>query len=142
MYCWSLYNLSRPEKSMILLASLSKEAGGYEWCRADDGQPAPAFRDTNDPDYQIILQAIRAAKARQEQYGRPDLCGFRPGDYYVRWMKRFGVLPESFDSAADPIDPYETDQAYWRSLWYQPPAVRTASANGHHEHERRDGLGP
>lgn len=130
MYCWSLYNLSRPEKSMILLASLSKEAGGYEWCRADDGQPAPAFRDTNDPDYQIILKAIRAAKARQEQYGRPQLPGFRPGDYYVRWMKRFGVLSESFDPATDPIDPYETDQAYWRSLWYHPPAVRTASVNG------------
>lgn len=29
----------------------------------------------------------------------------------------------SFDPAANPIDPYETDQAYWRSLWYQPPAV-------------------
>ena len=50
--------------------------------------------------------------------------------YYVRWMKRFGVLPESFDPATDPIDPYETDQAYWRSLWYHPPAVRTASVNG------------
>lgn len=36
-------------------------------------------------------------------------------------MKRFGVLPDSFDLATDRIDPYETDQAYWRSLWYQPP---------------------
>jgi len=115
---------------MILRASLSKQAGGYEWCRAKGGQPAAAFRNTNDPDYQAILQAIRAAKVRQEEYGRPDLRGFRPGDYYVRWMQRFGVLPESFDLATDRIDPYETDQAYWRSLWYQPPAVRTASAAG------------
>jgi hypothetical protein len=68
---------------------------------------------------------------RQEQYGRPDIRGFRPGDYYVRWMKRFGVLPDSFDLATDPIDPYETDQAYWRSLWYHPPAIQTASAAGH-----------
>ena len=130
LYCWNLYNLSSPEKSMILRASLTKQAGGYEWCRAKDGQPAAAFRDTKDPDYQAILQAIQAAKVRQEQYGRPDIRGFRPGDYYVRWMKRFGVLPESFDLAKDRIDPYETDQAYWRSLWHRPPAVQTASAAG------------
>ena len=42
-------------------------------------------------------------------------------------MKRFGILPESFDLARDPIDLYETDEAYWRSLWYQPPAAGTAS---------------
>lgn len=72
----------------------------------------------------------RAAKVRQEEYGRPDIRGFRPGDYYVRWMQRFGVLPESFYPATDRIDPYESDQAYWRSLWYQPPAVQTASAAG------------
>ncbi len=130
LYCWNLYNLSSPENSMILRASLSKPAGGYEWCRAKGGQPAAAFRNTNDPDYQAILQAIRAAKVRQEEYGRPDIRGFRPGDYYVRWMQRFGALPESFDLATDRIDPYETDRAYWRTLWHQPPAVRTASAAG------------
>lgn len=130
LYSWNLYNLSSPEKSLILRASLSQEAGGYAWCQAQDGQPATAFRDTQDPDYQAILQAIRAAKGRQEQYGRPDLPGFRPGDYYVRWMKRFGVLPESFDPETEALDPYATDRAYWRSQWYQPPLVRTASATG------------
>ncbi|MBN2562469.1 MAG: hypothetical protein JXQ75_16205, partial [Phycisphaerae bacterium] len=127
LYCWNLYNLSHPERSMILLASLSKDAGGYEWCKAKDGQPAAAFRDTDDPDYEAILQAIHAAKVRQQKYGRPDLPGFRPGDYYIRWMKRFGVLPEDFDPAKDPIDPYETDRAYWRSQWYQPVEGETAS---------------
>ncbi len=130
LYCWNLYNLSFPEKSMILRASLPQEAGGYAWCRDNDGQPAAAFHNTKDPDYQAILQAIRAAKVRQEQYGRPDLPGFRPGDYYIRWMKRFGVLPEGFDLAEDRIDPYETDRAYWRSLWHHPPSLRTASAVG------------
>jgi len=127
LYCWNLYNLSHPAKSMILRASLSKAAGGHEWCKAKDGQPAAAFRDTNDADYQAILRAIRAARVRQQKYGRPDLPGFRPGDYYVRWMKRFGILPESFDPARDPIDPYETDRAYWRSLWHRPPVGGTAS---------------
>lgn len=131
LYCWNLYNLSYPEKSMILRASLSKEAGGYEWCKAKDGGPAAAFRDTKDPDYQAILQAIQAAKVRQRKYGRPDIPGFRPGDYYVRWMKRFGILPDSFDLARDPIDPYETDKAYWRSLWHRPASGEVALKFGH-----------
>jgi hypothetical protein len=55
---------------------------------------------------------------------------FGTGDYHVRWMQRFGVLPESVGPATDRVDPYETDRAYWRSLWHQPAAVRTASAAG------------
>ena len=119
-HCWNLYNLSHPEKSMILLAPLSEDAGGYEWCKDRYGQSV-VFRDKQDPDYQAILRAIRAAKARQEKAGRYDMPGFRPNEHYVRWMKRFAVLPESFDLAKDPIDPYETDRAYWRSLWHRPP---------------------
>lgn len=120
-YSWNLYNLSQPEKSMILRASLAKGAGGYEWCQAKDGRPAPAFRDTTDPDYRAILEAIQAAKARQEQAaGRPDMPGFRAPEHYVRWMKRWGVLGADLDPAVDPINVYETDQKYWRSLWHQP----------------------
>ena len=129
-YCWNLYNLSYPEKSMILLAPLAEEAGGYGWCKAKDGQPVAVFRDARDPDYQTILQAVRAAKTRQEKAGRYGMPGFRPNEHYVRWMKRFGILPESFDVARDPIDPHETDKAYWRSLWYQPPAAGTTSVAG------------
>ena len=129
-HCWNLYNLSYPEKSMILLAPLAEKGGGYGWCKDKYGQPA-VFRDTQDPDYQAILRAIRAAKARQEKAGRYDMPGFRPNEHYVRWMKRFGVLPESFDLAKDPINPYETDKAYWRSLWYRPPAAGTAREVSH-----------
>jgi hypothetical protein len=32
-------------------------------------------------------------------------------------MKRFGVLPANFDLSRDTIDAFQTDQAYWRSLW-------------------------
>ncbi len=119
-HCWNLYNLSHPEKSMILLAPLAEKAGGYGWCRSQDGQPVAVFRHDQDPDYQAILRAIRAAKVRQQKAGRFDMPGFRPNEHYVRWMKRFGILPDSFDPAEDTIDPYETDQAYWRSLWHQP----------------------
>jgi hypothetical protein len=118
-HCWNLYNLSRPEKSMILMAPLARESGGYGWCLANNGQPATVFRDATDPDYLEILQAIRAAKKRQEQFGRFDMPDFRPDEHYVRWMKRFGILSADFDAARDPINVYETDQAYWRSLWCQ-----------------------
>ncbi len=36
-------------------------------------------------------------------------------------MVRYGILPADFDRMKDPIDVYQTDQAYWRSLWYRPP---------------------
>ncbi|HPA16340.1 MAG TPA: hypothetical protein PLU30_01240 [Verrucomicrobiae bacterium] len=120
LYCLNLYNLSCPEKSMILLAPLAKERGGYGWCKDKDGNTVSVFNDTSDPDYRAILAAIVAAQTRQTEFSRPGLPGFRPGDYYVRWMKRFGILPESLDPAKDPIDVYATDQAYWCSLWYRP----------------------
>jgi hypothetical protein len=123
----NLYNLSHPERSMMLLAPLAKDAGGYEWCKAKDGRPTPVFRDIKDPDYQTILQAVRAAKTRQEKAGRYDMPGFRPSEHYIRWMKRWGILPENFDLAKDPINPYETDEAYWRLLWHHPPTAKTAS---------------
>jgi len=128
-HCWNLYNLSYPEKSMILLAPLAKEAGGYGWCKDQYGQTV-VFRDTQDPDYRSILQAIRAAKTRQEKAGRYDMTGFRPNEHYVRWMKRFGVLPQNIDLTKDPINPYETDKAYWRSLWHQPSIAGAASVTG------------
>lgn len=129
LYCWNLYNLSHPEKSMILLAPLGKEAGGYQWCKDKDDKPIAVFRDGQDPDYQAILASIRAAKMRQEQFARPAMPGFRPNEHYVRWMKRYGILPADFDPA-DPLDPYETDRAYWRSLWHHPPAAPSL-ASGH-----------
>ena len=46
--------------------------------------------------------------------------GFRPDKHYVREMKRYGILPAAFDPAKDPIDVFETDRAYWRSMWYKP----------------------
>lgn len=96
---------------MVLLAPLAAEAGGYGWCKARDGEGCAVFRDGNDPDYQKILQASRAAQLRQQAFGRPGQPHFRPSDYYIRWMKRFGVLP----------DVYATDAAYWRSFCYRPP---------------------
>ena len=124
-----LFNLSHPEKSTILLAPLAKKAGGYEWCKGKDGKSIAVFRDTKDPDYQTLLQAIQTAKLQQEKLGRIDGPGFRPNEHYVYWMKRFGLLPESFDLAKDPINVYETDEAYWRSLWHRPSTNTTTAVS-------------
>jgi hypothetical protein len=125
----ALVNLTRPEKSILLLAPLAREAGGWSACREINpdgglGQPVVTFRDQNDADYKAVLANIRRSSERLNQVRRFDMPGFIPNDAYVREMKRFGVLPAALDPRKDPIDPYAIDQAYWRSLWWQPQKGR------------------
>ena len=120
-----VFNLTRPELSMILLAPLASKAGGLGMHQTDakTGKPGEAievFSDTNDPDYGAILAMIRRGKERLDEIKRFDMPGFKPPAPYVREMKRYGVLPSTFDLARDPIDVYATDQAYWRSMWHEP----------------------
>jgi hypothetical protein len=119
------YNLTRPEKSLILLGPLAPGAGGYGTCRArtpEGNRPATdIFTDTGDPDYQKILSAVRDAKKWLDQNKRFDMPDFRANDAYVREMKKYGILPEGFNRLSDPIDVYAIDRAYWKSLWYVPP---------------------
>ena len=119
-----VFNLTRPAKSLILLAPLSSQAGGYSLCkpRGEDAKPdetVTVFADTNDPDYQKILTLCVAGKKHLDEIKRFDMPDFRPRHAYVREMKRYGILPK--DTAADTrIDVYAIDRAYWRSLWYKP----------------------
>jgi hypothetical protein len=122
------FNLSRPEKSLILLGPLARAAGGYGTCRARAEQDSPGekvpdvFAGTEDPDYQKMLAVIvQAKKWLEESNKRFDMAGFRPNEPYVREMKRYGILPATL-GPADPIDPYATDRAYWQSFWYKPAA--------------------
>ncbi len=120
-----VYNLTRPEKSLLLLAPLAKEAGGYGICGAkvkeSTEKTAAVFTDTNDPDYRLLLAAIGETKKQLETVKRFDMSGFRPNKHYIREMKRYGILPETLGDD-DPIDVYQTDQAYWKSLWHRPAA--------------------
>jgi hypothetical protein len=121
-----MFNLSRPEKSLILLAPLATGAGGYGLCREKDregkpGDPAVVFADTADPDYQKILALCRDGKEHLERIKRFDMPGFRPTKSYVREMKRYGILPADLPGDAE-IDVYAADRAYWRSHWWQPAA--------------------
>lgn len=106
-----LFNLSRPEQSLMLKAPLSKETGGFGTCDAENGG---VFKSTDDPDYAVILAANRRGQRTLATIKRFDMPGYRPPLPYIREMKRFGVLAADFDPANDPLDFYQTDRAYWR----------------------------
>ena len=126
------YNLTDPDRSPILLAPLSRSAGGWGFCKNErfDGRPKPpdakqappadVFASTDDPDYQKLLANIQQSKAALDRIKRFDMPDFRPSRHYVREMKRYRVLDADFDPENDPIDPYKTDAYYWRSLWHEP----------------------
>ena len=122
-----VFNLTRPEKSQLVMGPLAKAAGGYGTCQAKSpapggGGPAPeVFANAADPDYQKLLTLVLDAKTYLDQNKRFDMPGFRPNEPYIREMKRYGILPPGL-GPADPVDPYATDRAYWQSLWYAPPA--------------------
>jgi hypothetical protein len=128
---WSrhlFFNLTRPEKSLMLLAPLGKKAGGYALCRPDGTASGAGvvFADESDPDYQKLLALCRAGKNHLDQIKRFDMPGFEPPAMYVREMRRFGILPEGLGPTGQ-IDVYMTDQAYWQSLWW-PAAIRPGDA--------------
>lgn len=115
-----VFNLSRPEKSVMLLAPLARAAGGYQLCQqAND--PAPVFPDKADPGYQAILAMISAGKQHLESITRFDMKDFKPHPAYIREMKRYGILRAALPPNTT-VDPYQTDRRYWQSLWHQPPA--------------------
>ncbi|MDO8544998.1 MAG: hypothetical protein Q7S40_31525 [Opitutaceae bacterium] len=115
-----VFNLSRPEKSLLLLAPLAASAGGWELCRESKaGAPVQVFTSTDDPDYRTLHAFLAAGKERLEKIKRFDMPGFRPRPDWVREMKRYGILPVDADPAA-PLDPYAVERSYWESLWYQP----------------------
>jgi len=139
-----LCNLSRPEKSLLLLAPLAPEAGGCGLCKPKPAaaaqppktldaelasilnenkekpaEPGAVFASTEDPEYKKTLDAIRQAQRKLSEIKRFDMPGFRPNLHYLREMKHYGILPRDLPADA-PIDVYATDREYWKSLWYKP----------------------
>jgi hypothetical protein len=113
-----IYNLSRPERSLALLAPLSKERGGWGRCRDEAGRPV--FTSTQDPLYRKLQACIAWASARRVDNNVPLDC-------YFHAMKVYGLLPKSFDPARDPFDVYDLDEDYWRSFWHRPLRVGAAA---------------
>jgi hypothetical protein len=117
-----LFNLSRPELSLIVLAPLSPKAGGLGMCLRDPktgeiDKRIEVFESTDDPDYRSLLAMVRAGKDRLEEMGRFDMPTFRPPGPYIREMRRYGILPATL-KAGDPVDCYAADRAYWKSFWW------------------------
>jgi len=124
-----VFNLTRPEKSLIVLAPLAEAAGGWGLCRdPKTHQPANIFSTTNDPGYRKLLDLCVAGKQFLDQDRRFDMAGFKPRTDWVREMKRYGVLPPE-SSPGDAWDVYSIERKYWESLWYRPV---TASALAQH----------
>jgi hypothetical protein len=117
-----VFNLTHPEKSLMLLGPLSRSAGGHGTCREKDraAGEGTVFTTTEDPDYQVILAMCRAGQRRLNEVKRFDMPGFKPRPEWVGEMKRMGILPKELDPDRTPIDIYATEKAYWDSLHYQP----------------------
>ncbi len=123
-----VFNLSRPAKSLMVLAPLAASAGGWGLCRDPKShQPATVFADAQDPDYQVLLAMCAAGRDHLARIKRFDMPDFRPRADWVRELKRYGILPADFHPG-DPVDVYATEQRYWKSLWYQPVAPSPAYA--------------
>jgi hypothetical protein len=117
-----LFDLTRPDKSLFLRAPLAKAAGGLGLCKNTNDVNAVVFASKEDPAYRALLAMIDAGRARLAEIKRFDMPGFRPRPEYLREMKRYGVLPASFDIDKDPADGYALDRLYWDSFIYQPPS--------------------
>jgi hypothetical protein len=119
-----VFNLSHPEKSIMLLAPLSERAGGWGLCRdPQTKEPVTVFADSQDPDYQKLLAWCAAGQDRLERIKRFDMPDFKPRLDWVREMKRYGILPASA-GPNDALDVYATERRYWESLWYRPRSNR------------------
>jgi len=120
-----VFNLTRPDRSLMLLAPLAKSAGGHGTCRQPDQPPGSGqvITNRNDPDYQSILSMCTAGSRRLNEVGRFDMPGFKPRPEWIGEMQRFGLLPMELDPDHDPIDVYSVEQAYWKSLHHHPPPV-------------------
>ena len=123
-----VFNLTRPEKSLMLLAPLAADVGGYGSCRNADGSPAIVFRSVDDPDYQTLRSMIDAGHDALDTMKRFDMPGFRPLPQYMREMKRFGVLPAD-GSEGETADGYMLDRRYWQSLWYRHSGTEANNGN-------------
>ena len=111
-------NLTRTDKSLLLLAPLAQKAGGYGKCGRKQKQSVLA--DKNDEDYKKLLAYVDVLKEALNRNKRFDMAGFKPNEHYVREMKRYGIIPESYNRATDDIDVYEMDRKYWDTVRWKP----------------------
>jgi hypothetical protein len=115
-----VFNLSRPDKSLLLLAPLAEAAGGWGLCRdPGSGQKVTVFEGIKDADYQALLAFCQAGKDQLNRIRRFDMPDFHPRPEWVREMKRFGILGPDV-TAKSALDVYAVERLYWAALWPRP----------------------
>jgi hypothetical protein len=137
------FNLTNPDKSLMLLAPLSKSAGGLGLCQKRAAYeeppnnrrypPARVFTSREDPDFVALQENMRLhADWLQNDITSIEFPTFRPSDGYFREMKRFGIIPEDFDPDAPEaeITPFAWDERYWQLFHYQPVPAALSSRPG------------
>jgi len=114
-----VFNLTRPHQSLLLLAPLAKEAGGWGLCRDPKTKEArTVFADTKDPGYGTLLAMCAGGKEQLDRIKRFDMAGFQPRPDWIREMKRYRVV--AAETPANEIDIYQAERAYWQSFWHVP----------------------
>jgi hypothetical protein len=123
-----VWNLSRPEKSMMLLAPLAESAGGWGLCRdLKTKQRVTVFASTADADYRKLLGLAIAGEQYLNKEKRFATAGFKPRADWVREMVRYGILSDC-TAPEDVTNVYAVERHYWESLWYQPLPVLSSTA--------------
>ena len=88
-----VFNLSRPDKSLLLLAPLAEAAGGWGLCRDPNRRKRPlSLRALETPATRPFAPCALPARSASDKIKRFDMPGFRPRKDWVREMVRFGIL--------------------------------------------------
>jgi len=109
-----LFNLTHPEKSLLLRAPLAKEAGGLGYCQDETGEAANVFASTDDPDCIALLTSVRDVR---KEMNALDLPGFKPNKSYLDQMKRFGLLDENASTDLDWEALRALDERYYQQQY-------------------------
>ncbi len=126
-YWDALFNCVEPEKSIFLLAPLSGDAGGWGACREakarsydpenfridPDAPAAGIFLSTEDPDYKKLEKFLLDELGRHARKLDYFQEGFVPAPFYVREMKRYGVLEEDWHYLKRPLDFFALEEKYY-----------------------------
>ncbi|MDR2756642.1 MAG: hypothetical protein LBC20_13130 [Planctomycetaceae bacterium] len=116
-------NISNPERSFLLRASLAQEAGGLGICSKI------VFENKDDPLYREILQSLQRTHQQLETGKRFDIPDFRPNDDYIREMQKYGFVKKDL-APNETFDYYRAEKEYFDS-WYYNPAIRDVKAAAH-----------
>jgi hypothetical protein len=106
-----VYDLTTPENSTLLLAPLSKSAGGYGICQKE-GRAVILTKEDNN--YVALYNAVKSSKQYLQKIKRFDMENFVVRPEYYREMVRYGIVDK--DSPIEQLDPYIIDRKYWEAV--------------------------